>query len=390
MDVQKQDVFGQASWVIETDEVSLAVTERGGMMAPVTFFRSSGTPFSPYYINPWHDEKLDIADPVLRTLRGDFFCMPFGAGGEYEGVSYVSHGEPATERWTLESGGTEEQAGSGDAGFREIRLSLETRAPAASITKRLMLRPGENAVYQQHRIRGKAGGRTPLAHHATLQGGGSPERLLISTSRHQFGLTESRDATHFSDGEYYSLQPSTRFEDPGAVPTIWKDQPNTDCTVFPNRHGFVDVLGIALDPSVRPAWTAAVDTEAQTLWYSLKDPLVLPTTVFWMENYGRHQPPWKGRNSCIGLEDICGSLAEGMGPSLGENALSRAGVPTAHELDPDREILVNVIHGALRLPAGFGHVTSVEFTRDGLVFADAAGRSAGTSVQHAFVESGEL
>jgi hypothetical protein len=79
-----------------------------------------------------------------------------------------------------------------------------------------------------------------------------------------------------------------------------------------------------------------------------------------------------------------------MGPSLGENALNRAGVKTAHELDPDWDIVVNVIHGAVRLPPGFGRVTSVEFSGDGLVFSDAAGRSAGTSVQHAFVESGEL
>jgi len=395
-----QNIYGQASWALESDQVSLAVTEKGGMMAPVSFFRSSSAPFEPYYINPWHSEKVDVDDEVLEALRGDFFCMPFGAGGEYRGVSYPTHGETASAKWELV-----EDAAAPDPGTHALVLRMSTTAPAARVTKQIRVKDGQNALYIQHRIEGGTE-HSPLGHHATLAGtvgsgdgsgdgagGGGfyePERLLISTSRIRVGRTESRHATHFAGGEYFSLIPDMRFDDLSAVPTIWRDEPNADCSVFPARPGFVDVLTVCADPDVSPAWTVAVDTQAGALWYSLKDPRILSSTVFWMENYGRHQEPWRGRNSCIGLEEVCGHLADGMGASVEPNDLSAEGVPTAVDLSRPDGVTVNVIEGAVRVPEGFGHVRDVRFTETGLTFVDAAGRTAFASVDHDFVHTGRL
>jgi hypothetical protein len=152
----------------------------------------------------------------------------------------------------------------------------------------------------------------------------------------------------------------------------------------------VDILGVCADPSLRPAWTAVVDTREGVLWYSLKDPEVLPTTVFWMENYGRHQPPWNGRNSCIGLEEVCGYLSDGMEPSLEENDFTTEGVPTAVDLGRSGGVTVNLIHGAVRVPAGFGKVAEVETKETGLIFTDASGHRVETRVDHGFIDRGEL
>lgn len=376
---QQQTVFDQPSWILENDAISLAVTQLGGMMAPVTFFQRSEAPFRPYYVNPWHADGIEVDEGVLGPLRGDFFCMPFGASSTHNGVEYATHGETASTQWSLSS----------ESSDRELVLTMETSAPKASVTKRLKLRDGENNVYIQHSVRGGRG-PTPLGHHQTLEGGEIPRRLLISTSARRFGRVESRDAGHYSGGEYYSLKPEARFEDLAAVPTLWLDEPNTDCSVFPNRYGFVDILTVVNDPSVTPAWTTAVDTQAETLWFSLKDPTVLPSTVFWMENHGRHQSPWLGRNSCIGLEDVCGHLADGFAASVEENDLSRDGVPTAIDLATNDPLLVNVIQGAVRVPRGFGHVTTVEFREGSAVFSDAGGRRAETAVHHEFVRTGRV
>jgi hypothetical protein len=374
---QHKEVFNQPSWLLENDAISLAVTKTGGMMAPVTFFRQSEAPFQPYYVNPWHAEDIQVDEGVLGPLRGDFFCMPFGAAGTHNGVEYATHGETASTEWTL----------SPESSDRELVLTMDTTAPKASVTKRLTLRDGENNVYVQHRVRGGSA-RTPLGHHQTLEGGDVPQRLLVSTSALRFGRVQSRDAAHYAGGEYYSLEPEARFDDLGAVPTLWLDQPNTDCSAFPNRYGFVDILTVVNDPTVTPAWTAAVDTQARALWFSLKDPAVLPATVFWMENHGRHQSPWLGRNCCIGLEDICGHLADGVAASVEENDLSRDGVPTAIDLSAHDPLVVNVIQGAVRVPEGFGRVASVELRDGKAVFADAAGRTAETAVDHEFIRTG--
>src|SRR3954471_279357 len=76
---EQRVIHSQPSWVISTPQVELAVTERGGQMAPVTFFRDTPKPVQPYHISPWQDEGLkDLPAPVLASLRGDWFCVPFG------------------------------------------------------------------------------------------------------------------------------------------------------------------------------------------------------------------------------------------------------------------------------------------------------------------------
>ena len=80
---EKKVVHSQPSIGIQSDQVQLYVTETGGHMAPVTFYRDSDKPISPYHISPWQDEPTaPMPAPVLVPLRGDFFCMPFGGNGE--------------------------------------------------------------------------------------------------------------------------------------------------------------------------------------------------------------------------------------------------------------------------------------------------------------------
>ena len=50
-------IHSQPSCVIATKQVEVAITRRGGHMAPVTFFRDSDHPVQPYHITPWQDEK---------------------------------------------------------------------------------------------------------------------------------------------------------------------------------------------------------------------------------------------------------------------------------------------------------------------------------------------
>ena len=54
------------------------VTRIGGHLGPVTFDRR-GRKIMPLSVAPWAAERLDLATPpIIRALRGDFFCMPFG------------------------------------------------------------------------------------------------------------------------------------------------------------------------------------------------------------------------------------------------------------------------------------------------------------------------
>ncbi|TVQ37933.1 MAG: hypothetical protein EA384_10615 [Spirochaetaceae bacterium] len=388
MEPTRRSVAAQLSWVIESRSIELSLTELGGMMAPVLFFRDSRNPVQPYYVSPWQEEKPAPGEPVLIPLRGDFFCMPFGADNAYRAENHVVHGEPATASWTFES----YARGQGRTLFT---AGMKTRQRPGQVTKRILLKDNQNVVYTQHELSGYSG-KTSLGHHATLNPGMEPGGMLISTSPVEFGLARPMPPNYTLEGEYLSLDGSKPFRSMQKVPTIWKDPATVDIGIFPAREGYCDIVGLvskgarAAATSRRPAWTTAVFPGGKYLWFALKNASLLPLTLFWMENRGRHGAPWSGRNVCIGLEDVCGYLAEGLAPSLKKNPLSEAGVPTAVKLSPAKPVRINYIQGVTRVPAGFDRVQKVAFAPGVARFTAQSGKVAEAAVDWDFLFSGAM
>ena len=374
-------IVNQPSWVIRSDSVELAVTKLGGHMSPVTFYRHSGRPLQPYYISPWQKERIRTGVPVLDPLRGDFFCLPFGGNNTVPGESHTVHGETATKKWTLVGASR-----TGDVTSLELRMELKVRPGRA--LKTLSLVDGQNVVYCRHVVEGFAG-PTTMGHHATLAMPQQAQSVKVTTSPIRFGLTHPSPSGNPAGGEYQSLATGKRFARLEAVPTIWKDPAVTDCSLLPARPGFADILAV-INQRAFPAWTAATFRREGFVWFSLKDPSLLPATVLWIENHGRHAPPWSGRNCCLGLEDVCGLSAEGLAPSVKPNAWTRLGVPTTVKMRADRPTAVNYIQGVLRVPAGFDEVAEIEFGDDELTFVSPRGQKAKAPVRYDFLRTGLL
>lgn len=382
MKAKTRTVADQPCWTLRSDEVELNVTQLGGQMAPVTFFRKSDKPVQPYYISPWQGEGLEIDEPVLVPLRGDFFCMPFGANGKVGSVTHFVHGETATCNWTLADSGTTQ-------GVTSLTLGMKTRKLAGQVTKRLCLVDGQNVVYQQDRLEGYSC-RTSIGHHATLAVPDADGAMQIATSPTLFGMTNPVATDDPAGGEYSSLAFNKRFEKLDKVPLKWKDPAYGDFSSLPAREGFTDLLGVFNKPGGTPAWTTAAIESQGYLWFALKDAAVLPTTMLWVSNRGRHQSPWNGRNRCLGLEDVCGFFAEGLPESIRKNALDRAGVPTCVKLTKKTPLAVNYIQGVARIPRGFRKVRSVKFTPGQVTFNGAGGKKVAIEVSHEFLTTGEL
>jgi hypothetical protein len=372
-------IANQPSWTIRNDEVELAVTQAGGQMAPVTFYRR-GAKIQPYYISPWQKEKLAVDDPVLVPLRGDFFCAPFGAPGTHKGESHKCHGEPAWAKWTLGNFGH-----SGEA--TALTLSMKTRVRPGRVTKTLTIVGGQNVVYSRHVMEGYSGAM-PLGHHAILAMPARQRSVLISKSPIRFGYTNPTPPGDPGEGSYYSAAVAKRFTGLSRVPMVWGESRFDDFTSFPAHKGFCDMLAVVDKAGALPAWTTATFEDEGYTWFSLKDASVLPVTMLWTENHGRHRAPWNGRNSCLGLEDICGFLAEGIAASVGQNALNRAGVPTAVKLSPKAPTVVSYIQGVVATGRGFGRVESVQFGPGKMTFVSSAGKKVTAEVSHEFLQGG--
>ena len=375
-------IASQPSWVIRSDSIELAVTQLGGHMAPVTFYRRHSVPVQPYYVCPWHDEGLKIAEPVLVPLRGDFFCMPFGGGSVHQGRKHFTHGESAAKKWKLLD------AGSG-GGVSSLVLEMKTTNIPGRVTKTIQLVDGQNVVYKRHVLEGYSV-RTSLGHHATLAMPQEPGTVNIATSPMRLMGTPPTPVGDPTIGHYQSLAIGKRFADLSRVPLIWSEPPSGDCSSLPQREGFTDLLGLYNAPAAGPAWSAATFARQGYLWFSLKDAAVLPATLLWISNRGRHSVPWLGRNRCLGIEDVCGYFAEGLDASVRANPLSKAGIPTCVKLWPRRPTAVNYIQGVTKIPRGFSKVRSVSFAPGRATFTAVGGQKVTVDVCHEFLTTGEI
>ena len=384
-DAPSRSVHSQPSAILATKDVEVAVTTRGGHMAPVTFFRSSDRPVQPYSVSPWQDEApLPMPAPVLVTLRGDFFCMPFGGNSaEVAGEKHPPHGEIVGELW--------EVVGTKQAGdVSTLTMEIDTKVRKGRVIKELSLVDGQNAVYSRHTIEGFAG-RAPLGHHATLAMPEKEGAVRIATSPIRFGMTCPGVFSDPKQREYQALLPGAKWTDLAKVPVAWKGAADADLTRLPGRYGYADLVQLVNESSEKtggPAWTTATLPADGYLWFALKDPAVLTTTVFWMENHGRHGHPWNGRNNCLGIEDATAFFADGLAASVSDNLLSKEGIATAVTLTADKPTTVNYIQGVVRIPEGFENVKTLEFAPGEVTFVSTTGQRVTAPVRHEFLAIG--
>ncbi len=377
----------QRCFVISSDQVKLAITETGGHMAPVTFFRTSDHPVQPYHISPWQDEPAsEMPAPVLVPLRGDFFCMPFGGNqAAFGNEQHPPHGEIAGASWkhvaTRKSGRV-----------TTLVLSFETKVRAGKVTKEISLADSQNVVYSRHTIEGFSG-QVPLGHHATLAMPDEEGTVRLAASEFRFGMTYPGLFSDPKLREYQALQPGAKWKKLSEVPMAWKGQPDADLSRMPGPQGYADLVQIFNESPEKTgdvAWMTATFAKDGYLWFSLKDPAILNSTVFWMENCGRHGHPWNGRNNCLGLEDVTAYFADGLVASAESNIISKEGIATAVELSSERPTVVNYIQGVARIPDGFDVVSKAEFAPDQVTFWSASGEKTVVPVRHEFLKSGSL
>lgn len=380
-------IQSQPSFVISTKQVELAVTKAGAHMAPVTFFRDTAKPVQPYYVSPWQSEKASkMPAPVLKMLRGDFFCMPFGGNSaEVAGEKHPPHGEIVAEPWKV-------VGSKKTADVTTLTLAIDTKVRKGKVTKALSLVDGQNVVYSQHTIDGFTG-KVPLGHHANLPMPEKEGAVRIATSAFTFGMTCPGVFSDPKNREYQALLPGAKWTDLTKVPVIWKDAPDADLTRMPGRYGYADLVQLVNEPWEKtkgPAWTTATIADGGYVWFALKDPAVLNSTIFWIENHGRHGHPWNGRNNCLGIEDVTAYFAEGLAASGGENLLTKEGVGTAIELKADKPTVVNYIQGVVKIPEGFENVKTLEFAPGEVTFVSTTDKRVTAPVRHEFLKTGKL
>jgi hypothetical protein len=372
-------ILGQPSWQFSSDKVDAAITEQGGHLAPVSFTLGAKT-VQPYSVAPWAEEKLDPSIPaLLQSLRGDFFCAPFGGNDTpYRGEKHPAHGETAQSQWKFESLEKTPTA-------TELKLSMQVKVRAGRIDKLIRLRKGETALYCRHTISGMSGKMAP-GHHATLKFPDAAGSGLIDTSPISHGQVLPVPFELPEKGGYNSLKMGAPISSLRKVALA--NGGTTDLSVYPARRGFEDLVMVTHQAAPDFAWTTVTFPEEGYVWFALKDPRVLASTVLWISNGGRHYPPWSGRHvSVMGLEDVTAYFHLGLAESAAPNSFSKRGIATSLELNPKTPLVINYIMGVAAIPKKWGRVKAIVRDKKGITIHGTDGSKVAVALDPAFLTS---
>ncbi|MEM7022349.1 MAG: hypothetical protein AAF637_07110 [Pseudomonadota bacterium] len=333
----------------KTDAGDLMFAPIPGNIQSLTF-RTEGQELRPLHRAPWADESEVAGDPppVERHLSGDFFCAPFGSSDVEDAPP---HGWPANGRWTeiaTENG---------------LAFSLDQTVMGSRIEKRLRLAEDAPILYQEHRIIGGEG-RLSLAHHPMNRAAGGGR---LSFSKKRIMLTPDQP---LEPGRATLAYPAESV-DPTAFPGVTETIDLTRLPIGERTEDFVlmvEAEGNAL------GWTAVIREVEDDIVLILKDPAVLPVTMFWHSNAGRDYAPWEGRHDrVIGIEDGCAEGTGGHAAALASNRVSALGIPTALDLAPDRVHRIAHVIAAIPRPFGWDIVTNLTIAEDSLIVSGPAG-----------------
>jgi hypothetical protein len=335
-------IHGAPSFSLSNGLVSLHVTRDGGHLAPVHFTLGERV-VSPYALAPWEPDEIGADLPVLlKSLRGDFLCLPFGP--QEQGPP---HGETANGAWELVS----ESADS-------ITLGIDATDISARVEKTISLRPDETAVYVSHRIAGLEGDWS-YGTHPILDLSGLPEGAArVSVSPFRWASVYPEWFSNPGDGANQALKIGAVFPDLTEVPL--EAGGTTDLTRYPARPATDDLVMMVSEPATEAqpfAWSACVMDGY--VWFSLKNPADFPATMFWLSNGGRAAAPWDGRHTArLGIEDVCSHFCDGVDVSR-KDLLRNLSIPTVRSFSKDTPVTLHTIHAVAAVPDGFGKVESI-------------------------------
>lgn len=323
-------------WTLRWPFGEVTVQALGGMLAPLNFLLPDGRTISPLQVAPWGEENNPAWPGVLRRLRGEWPCLPYGASRAPKGLPQGwtahdaedawDHGYTANHDWVLISQTDE-------------ALTVGIVYPEGSPIERLerVVRPSKNSasiaveltVYARQRV------QLPLALHPTFA---IPESGVQIMSAH----AERVDTYPISPEPGVSrLQPNASGSALEAMPTVAGTMDLHRLPLPYNTEELMQMVGCKPPFQLR---YLEDQIDVQLDW----DTTVLPDALIWISNAGRRHAPWSGRHFALGIEPMSGffDLGRVVTPGNEHPLASQHGV----FLDPDKPLVVRYAISASASP----------------------------------------
>ncbi|MEY4751252.1 MAG: hypothetical protein RIQ60_3466 [Pseudomonadota bacterium] len=325
----------------------LEVQALGGMLAPVVFRAAGHADFAPLQVAPWADEPgAEQWDGLLRRLRGEWPCLPFGRcdlpAGMPAGWSAVTPGDGWAHGYASHHVWQWQDTEPDPCDALALRIDYPADAEISHLQRHVRPDPARPAVDITLEVHARRAVSLPTALHPTFSLGLG--RVQLQLPGHAGGHSYPVPC----EAGVSRLQPDTAFAQLRSVPTV--DGAALDLSRFPLPHDTEELLqlrglergAVHLD-YLDAGWRATLEWPTQAL----------PDLMLWVSHRGRRQPPWNGRHLALGVEPVngCFDLGRVARPPAGHGLADRAGLALA----PGQAFTLHYCLSAQALAPAAGH-----------------------------------
>ncbi|MDX8533015.1 hypothetical protein RFM41_14390 [Mesorhizobium sp. VK25A] len=310
---------------------ALTVQRLGAMLAPVTFVLADGRQVSPMHVAPWANEPESEALPgILRKLRGEWPCVPFGYSVAVEGwpESWTRvmgppgpdeevHGHSSNNDWTW----SDSQPGS-----LSLALAYPETSPVERVERTITPDPSAPAVDIEFRIFVRHACRLPIGLHPVFR---LPFERGAATLE-LGGFDEGRTYPHDVEPGAELFARNKTFFELTAVPA--RSGNTIDASRLPLAAATEELLQIEGVGGMAALANHEDGYRVELSWQKEH----FPSLLLWYSNRGRKAAPWNGRHVAIGIEPICSAFGLGPATALADNPIAQSGIATALEFSPEK------------------------------------------------------
>lgn len=292
----------------------------GAMLDGLTLRLPDGRMVQPLHTAPWADEPGAEALPgILRRLRGEWPCVPFGADDPaslpecWRAEPGAPHGPPhgfgSNENWRIWNDGKALRAG----------IAYPTDSPVARLARSVT--PCAGGVEISLAVHPRRDCRLPLALHPVFHLPAAPGRARLNPGTHGPVWTHPAQTP-----DTCLLRPASTAQGLAALPGA--DGGTVDFTHLPLADATESRILLTHAPGRFTLDNLAEGYRAVLEW----DAAAFPHLMLWISNRGRAHAPWNGRHLALGVEPCCAAFDLGTTISAQPNPLNRAGAATAVSL----------------------------------------------------------
>jgi hypothetical protein len=270
------------------------------MLGPVHFRLDDERDLQVMHVAPWAGTTGSLALPgVLRRLRGEWPCVPFGRtdlpsdlppGWQALGADDDwPHGYSANHRWTCEH-----------ASRMRVCLAIDypDDSPVARIERHVQAVPDAPALDIELVIRPRRSLRLPAGLHPTFRLPQPSGRVRLELGRHD-GIFSypSRSA-----GAISRLLPDARSERLDAMAGIGGRLDLSHLPLADDGEELLQVRSLQAGTGAAPFCLHYLDYDTRAgLWW---DTTQCPDLMLWLSNRGRLEFPSQGRHLALGAEPV--------------------------------------------------------------------------------------